>query len=345
MAALQASRVTFALFLFVVVGSVAPADEPVPLAVVARELDLVVEWESFRNVATLRRGLDTLSFKLGADLYVSGQGIGLEAPPAFRRDGAVYVPFETLGVIRDTFAGGRATAPRIQAIFIDPGHGGKDPGAVGDHGDFVVYEKDVVLSVSLELARLLRDRFPEKEIVLSRDSDYFLDLEERTEIANELKNRVDGNIIYTSIHANAAFNNSADGFEVWILPSDVDRSVLEDEEVAEAEESVLPILNVMRQEEYLIDSELLGRSILDSVDTELAGATPNRGIRYESWAVVRHARMAAALVEVGFVTNKGEAELLTQEDYLARIGRGIYNGVLKHIERYEGATNGAFASD
>ncbi len=316
-----------------------------PLVVVARELDLVVEWDSFRNVATLRRGLQTLSFKVGNDLYVDGRGIGHVASPAYRADGAVYVPFESLSVIRDTFNRGRSTAPRIQAIFIDPGHGGKDPGAVGEYDGFTIYEKDVVLSVGLELARLLRARFPEKEVLLSRDGDYFLDLEERTEIANDLKNRIDGNIIYISIHANAAFNTGADGFEVWILPSDVERSVLEDAEVAEAEESVLPILNVMRQEEYLIDSELLGRSILDSVDRELAGASPNRGIRYESWAVVRHARMAAALVEVGFVTNREEAELLTEETYLARIGRGIYNGVLSHIERYEGATTGAFASD
>lgn len=316
------------------------ASGTIGLARVAAELDLLLEWDVYRNVGALRRGDRVLSFRLDEDLFVDPAGNALVAEPIRRSSEGLVMPPATAAALRRHFDDDINPASRIQAIFIDPGHGGRDPGAIGRHedGSLQVMEKDVVLAVGLELARLLRETFPNKEVALSRDQDIFLSLEERTEIANDLKNRTTGNIVYVSIHANAAFTNSARGFEVWILPPDVNRSVLEQSEIEEAEESVLPILNIMREEEYLIDSELLGRSILGEMDALMGASSPNRGVRYESWAVVRDARMAAVLVEVGFVTNPDEAQLLSDETYLARVGRAIYNGVLRHIERYEGAS-------
>ena len=100
----------------------------------------------------------------------------------------------------------------IKRVVIDPGHGGRDPGAVSPDGK--VLEKDITLSVSLKLGQLIRKHYPEIEVIYTRDRDVAVNLDRRTEIAN--KSKAD---LFISIHVNAARSRSATGSSSSPSPS------------------------------------------------------------------------------------------------------------------------------
>lgn len=228
---------------------------------------------------------------------------------------------------------------RVGAILIDPGHGGKDPGAVGTArrgGKTVtVREKDIVLTVAKELHARLSRLYPDKKVVLTRTGDTYPSLEDRVEMANSVKLAPHEAIIYLSIHANAAFNKSSSGFEVWYLTPDYRRTVI-DKTSAEASE-ILPILNSMMEEEFTTESILIAKSVMDSLAAQIGDKSKNRGIKEEAWFVVRNARMPSVLVELGFVSNPTEAALLADPAYLQRCALGIYNGLVSFISYFEGS--------
>ncbi|HAE23473.1 MAG TPA: N-acetylmuramoyl-L-alanine amidase, partial [Spirochaetaceae bacterium] len=219
------------------------------------------------------------------------------------------------------------------------GHGGKDPGAIGEHGSgankFRIAEKDVVLSIAKDLQKRLSARWPDKQILITRSGDSYPSLDERVEMANKVELSVNQAIIYISIHANASFNKNASGYEVWYLNPEYRRTVVDAKKAEGVDKDVLPILNAMLEEEYTTESIFLARSILDGVSSSLGPSITNRGLRAEEWFVVRNARMPSVLVEVGFVTNEAEARLLADESHLRKLGDGIYNGVLSFVDYFE----------
>ncbi|ADN01911.1 N-acetylmuramoyl-L-alanine amidase family protein [Spirochaeta thermophila] len=253
------------------------------------------------------------------------------------RNGAIFLTDETKDRLLSLLEEERG--PRIAAIILDPGHGGKDPGTIGTHTlsdgkKLVIQEKEVVLSISLRLRDLLEKAYPDKRIFLTRESDRYLSLEERTEFANTvLSDYWEDAVLFISIHANASLNRNAKGFEVWYLPEDYRRTVVDPKDV-EAEE-VFPILNSMKEEELFVEGLLLARMVSDGLESTIGKVSPNRGLKAEKWYVVRNARMPAVLVEVGFVTEPEEARLLSTPAYLQDIARGLYNGVARFIEHYE----------
>ena len=107
----------------------------------------------------------------------------------------------------------------INTVVIDPGHGGKDPGAVSPNNN---YEKTVVLKVSLLLGQLINKEFPNVKVIFTRDDDRFIGLSKRAKIANEI-----GADLFISIHANAIETPSANGFETWVLGLHKSKAALE----------------------------------------------------------------------------------------------------------------------
>jgi N-acetylmuramoyl-L-alanine amidase len=220
----------------------------------------------------------------------------------------------------------------VAVILIDAGHGGKDSGAIGRHGSFTVKEKDICLTVALELERLLKARYPDKKIIMTRRNDRYLTLEERVKMANEQKLGENQAEIYISIHANAAFNKEATGFEVWRLPDGTSRELFTDEGIDYNTQSAI---NMLLNAEYLAESKTLAGYLLRSMEKKLGHVMKNRGEREENWFVVRNAKMAAVLVEIGFVTNETEARLLSRESHLKLIGQSLYTGIKDFIEYFE----------
>jgi len=220
----------------------------------------------------------------------------------------------------------------IQTIIIDPGHGGKDPGGVGYNG---IKEKDIVLDVAKEVKKELRKRYKGKEIIITREKDVFLSLEERGNIANNID--AEKNAIFISIHVNASFNQNTYGYETYFLSLDpIDE---EARDVASTENSVLTfeienyneylreIINRIVDVEYRRESMRLAEYIQKRLGFTIGNESIDRGVRSAFFYVLKASKMPAILVEIGFVTNRQEALTMLQSEYQKRIARGIAEGI------------------
>lgn len=332
-------RLTTILLLFLVV-SILPLPAEVSVEEVAGRIGARFLWEPFRRTGMLSTKDHVLVFKPD-----SGWGIfdyREVIPPGDIRTGdtgAILFSDDLAARLTELFETVDEDRPVVATVIIDPGHGGKDPGAIGkftgEHGEVVIMEKDVVLETCLHLYSLLKARYPEKNIILTRSDDTYLKLEERTELANNISLDPREAMIFISVHANASFNTKASGYEVWYLPPEYRRDLLDPEDLQDVEEDVIPILNTMLEEEYTVESIILARSILEGLDVQVGEYTENRGLKEETWFVVRNARMPSVLIEMGFITNKEEAGYLSNPEYLKKAGRGIYNGIREFIDSFE----------
>jgi N-acetylmuramoyl-L-alanine amidase len=318
---------------------IGPQSAGVYLAEILERTGARFEWDPYREQGALVRGDRIVTFSVGSEIAVVDLNRIERIVPPVRRDGSLVFSRDFLSFSLGLFPP-QEQLRRIAAIFIDPGHGGKDPGAVGapsdSRPDDRLQEKDVVLDVGLRLQELLSRRYPDREIVMSRDTDRYLTLEERTTIANAIETEPTETVVFISLHANASLNRAARGFEVWFLPPEFRRrDLVNAEETGVNDPDLLSILNTMREEEITIESILLARNVLAGLESRVGDRSPNRGLREESWYVVRNAKMPSVLVEVGFVTNREEAANLRDSAYLQEITEGIYTGVNNFVRSYE----------
>jgi len=322
-----------------------PAEE---LEVVLRELDATLSWDPLTGQGQFElsgRSLgepgDRIAFRLGFPWALVNYRYLVAWPEITRKEGRLEFSREGLENLKSHYeaAAQRSEQPRVAAILIDPGHGGTDSGAVGsyleDEENRRLQEKDVVLSVARGLHELLAAEYPDRKILLTRSGDVYLKLEDRAELANTLPLGEHEAVIFISIHANASFNPNARGYEVWVLPADYRRQLIDAGSLDEERKAIAPILNVLLEEEYAIESITLARQVLESFDREVGTQSENRGIREESWFVVRNARMPSILIELGFVTHPQEAQLLAREQYLQKLARAIYTGVRRFVHAFE----------
>jgi N-acetylmuramoyl-L-alanine amidase len=340
-------RTALAVFLFLFSGLGLDASESRALVKFLDESGVELSWEPYLETGRLSLGNQTVSFRLGEPWLVLDSEGKIPCEALRKTNGTLLIPEATEKVLRNIFfqprpvrPAGEAGGPRIGAIFIDPGHGGKDPGTIGRHTingkTVVINEKDVVLDTSLLLGDMLRKGFPDRQIVFSRTGDTYLTLEERPEKAHAVKLREEEAIVFVSIHANASLNPRAKGYEVWYLPSTYRRNLLTEEDLDTDSREILPIMNVMREEEFTRESISLAQSILKGFDRAVGGLSENRGLKDESWFVVRKAKMPSVLVEIGFVTNPGEAKLLCDRNHLRKIAQAIYSGIEAFVRQFEG---------
>ncbi|GAB6393289.1 MAG: N-acetylmuramoyl-L-alanine amidase/peptidoglycan recognition protein [Treponematales bacterium] len=227
---------------------------------------------------------------------------------------------------------------RIAAIIVDPGHGGKDPGAIGNFvingKPFKSVEKEIALKTAKLLHARLASSYRDKRIILTRTGDTYPSLEDRTNLANSVPLKENEAVIYISLHANANLNRSARGFEIWYLKPDYRRTVIDRSKYADAQE-VIPIINAMMEEEFTTESVIMARSILKRMEEDLGTQIPSRGLKAEEWFVVKNSRMPAVLVELGFVTNEKDALLMSDEGYLRKMSEAVYKGVGDFITLFE----------
>ena len=219
--------------------------------------------------------------------------------------------------------------PRRQRVrvMIDPGHGGKDPGATGPTG---LQEKDVVLAIG----RMVRDklaRSDEYDVRMTRDSDVFLPLEERTAMANRC-----GADIFVSLHINASRNRRANGISTYVLSRGA--SNREDLELA-ARENGVPVAK-LKGVKFIIDDMFTGarkneslrlaKTVNDAIYRNIStryGGHQNLGLKQAPFFVLVGARMTAVLVESSFISNAREEAHLKDPTYLERIADGVVEAV------------------
>lgn len=230
----------------------------------------------------------------------------------------------------------------IDTVVIDPGHGGKDPGAIGAGR---LKEKDVVLPVALKLGEIIRKKMPGVKVVYTRRDDRFIPLRRRTQIANENNGKV-----FISVHANANRNRNAKGFETYILgpeKGDQARSVVERENsVIQFEDAknqrhykgINTILATMAQSAFLKQSERLASNVQNNMNSRLRSLRmKNRGVKQAPFWVMVGASMPCILVEIGFVTNAGDARIIKTGSHQQKIAEGIFRGLEEYKRDYENA--------
>ena len=222
-------------------------------------------------------------------------------------------------------------------IAIDPGHGGKDPGAIGKN--LGIYEKNVTLSIARELKALL-DKDPNFKGVLTRSSDYYISVPERSEIARKYK----ANFL-VSIHADSSLNADQRGASVWVLSNrranDEMGQWLEDDEkrseLLGGAGKVLSNNNDKYLDQTVLDLQFghsqrtgyeLGNSILRRFArvTSLSRSTP----QHASLGVLRSPDIPSVLVETGFLSNMEEEQKLNTIAYRRRIAYMIYEGLVAY---------------
>jgi N-acetylmuramoyl-L-alanine amidase len=211
---------------------------------------------------------------------------------------------------------------KINVIIIDPGHGGKDPGAVG-YND--IKEKDIVLKCALLLSEKLKQEFPGVKVVMTRDKDEFIELDERSKLANKMYEKF-GNALFISIHVNASRSQKTYGFETWYLVNNYSRDIVKKGTVSD-DKSVENVVNSLLNEEIYKESKDLAKKIQDRLENQVGSVSKNRSIKEEVYFVIKKSIMPAVLVEIGFNTNKYEAIRLTKYSYLNKITDGILEGI------------------
>ena len=315
-------------------------DDFVDISDLAESCGCELRLDFWKGIYELRKGRSVVRFSAGSAWYLVNMNelrAGLNSKT--EDDGRFLVDSVSAADVKAFFEQQGPVRGGVRYIVLDPGHGGRDPGAIGYYtagGEKKsINEKDIVLETALDTAEMLSARYPDKEILLTRSNDRYPTLEERIETANSVELEEGESMIFISIHANASFNSKARGFEVWYLPPEYRRDLIDENSLGGVDSDVIPILNTMLEEEYTIESVILGEKLLASLDEQIGDLSPNRGPKEESWFVVRNAHMPSVLIELGFVTNQDEAVLLSSSSYLKKLSKGIYNGVVEFVYDYE----------
>jgi N-acetylmuramoyl-L-alanine amidase len=302
-------------------------------------------WDPFMGSGLFSGSGHTAAFRAGEPgetgfLVVDGREV-FTVPLPYLVKGLLFFPEEfvrTAGSVLARYAEEDASRFRIAAVIVDPGHGGKDPGAIGNltvNGKpFRSVEKDIVLSTAKYLSTLLTQAYPDKRILLTREGDSFPSLDERVDLANSVSLKKNEAVIFVSIHANSSFNKNARGYEVWYLDPEYRREVI-DKSNYEGSAEVRSIVNVMMEEEFTTESIMMAQSILGRMGEAAGNSMPSRGIKAEEWFVVKKARMPAVLVELGFVTNLQDAQLMADQGYLRKLAEALYKGIADFIGTFE----------
>lgn len=219
---------------------------------------------------------------------------------------------------------------RIRRIVIDPGHGGHDPGAVSPYG---TKEKDIVLQIGLNLAQKIRNELG-IEAVMTRSTDVFIELQERTAIANKV-----GADLFISIHANASLNRAANGIETYYL------NLAKTEKAAQlaAKENGTSLEKVSMLQAVLFDlmanykindsahlADEVQKALFKNAQTGYP-AVKNLGVKQGPFYVLVGATMPSILVETAFLSNEKDEQKLKDPEFQELTADGIIAGIRGYI--------------
>ena len=222
-------------------------------------------------------------------------------------------------------------------IILDPGHGGKDPGALGRQG---TREKDIVLKIAIEIKAMIEERLGAR-VLLTREKDVFVKLEERAEFANSHKAD-----LFVSIHVNSHRNRSVKGLELYHFGEASDPRALE----VAARENGMSLDENGPAWQFILADKLNDKRIEDS--RELAWTTQtalvkylknhykvkDHGVKTAPFFVLRMTTMPGILAEIAFVSNPTEEKLLRSQTYQTRVAEGIFKGISGYVQPLQTAS-------
>lgn len=229
----------------------------------------------------------------------------------------------------------------LNTVVIDAGHGGKDPGAtVGN-----IKEKDLVLDVALRTGKLIKEQFPQVNVIYTREKDVFVPLAERADIANRKKAD-----LFISIHVNAFQQQESYGSETFILGNHRSEENLK---VAQLENSVILLeddyttryegFDPNSAESYimfeLIQNEFLEQSrfFAEQIESSFINSAKrkSRGVKQAGFLVLRRTTMPSVLIELGFISNKNEVVFLVSNEGKTKMAQSIADAFINYKTRVD----------
>lgn len=230
---------------------------------------------------------------------------------------------------------------KLRKVVIDPGHGGKDPGAIGSFSK----EKDIVLAVSLKLAELIQEKHPDVKVIMTREDDTFIELYQRAAIANKAKAD-----LFISVHANSNKKKDPSGVEFYVLGLHKSEENLE---VAKKENAVVNlegnvtenygfdpnsaegnIIMTMKQSLFLDNSIHFAKKIENEFKNDDNQSI--RGTKQAGFLVLYQTAMPSCLLEIGFISNTEEEEYMNSKLGQINIATKIANAFTEYKRKFEG---------
>ena len=232
----------------------------------------------------------------------------------------------------------------IKVVVIDAGHGGKDPGCRGHEGS---HEKEITLAISKKLGQMIKDSFPSIKIVYTRETDRFIPLWQRAEIANQ--NKAD---LFVSIHCNAHTNKNLHGSETYVMGLHKSQGNLA---VSKRENGSLKlegdygksghygdfdpnspeahIILSLYQNAFLESSIGLARKVQDEVKTR--GKLADLGVKQAGFVVLWKTTMPSILIETGYLSNPSNEKYLKSENGQTESATNIFEAIKTYKEKLE----------
>lgn len=250
----------------------------------------------------------------------------------------------------------------LRTVVIDPGHGGKDPGALGKTRK--TDEKHIVLAVSRKLGSMIEKAYPDVKVIYTRSTDVFVELKERADIAK--RNKAD---LFISIHCNSVGNSKAYGASAWILgpkstrnPKNTSNYFEKSQSVAQRENSVMLLEDDYKTSyqdfdpqsvESVISSNLLWMANYENslmFASEYDGyihkapyrVSSHTGIHQDVFYLLWATNMPASLLEIGFISNPSDYAVMSSDDGQTKIAASIFNAFCNYKTKYD-ASVGASA--
>ena len=229
----------------------------------------------------------------------------------------------------------RTLGLKIGRIVIDPGHGGYDTGTVGPSG---LQEKDLVLDISLKLKKLVEERL-NGEVILTRTDDSFIQLEDRTALANQ--SQAD---LFISIHANSSPNRRVSGVETFFLnfATTADVEEIAARENSSSQKTVFELQDLVKRialKEKLDESREFAQTVQKSMANHLQKTRPstkNRGVKQAPFIVLIGASMPSILSEISFVSNPSDEKLLKSPNYRQKVAEALCKGIEDYVRSLSG---------
>lgn len=229
----------------------------------------------------------------------------------------------------------------LKRICIDPGHGGKDPGAVAGK----VKEKDITLAVALKLGELIRKSYPDMEIVYTRNKDVAVDLQDRGKIANKARAQ-----LFISIHCNYFKKSTVKGVETFVLglhksEASLEVAMKENQAIHYEEDYSIKYdgFDPQQPESYILFNLMKNAFLVNSLEF----ATPvqnalvkdmkmnNREVKQAGFIVLMNVAMPAVLIETGFISNPDDLKVLNSAAGQQKIAQSIFKGFVAYKDKME----------
>ncbi len=319
----------------------------VPVTVLGKIYGINCDWDIIGKKITLTKGDVKMKLAVDSSLILVNERTQKLDSDIKMYNGLAMIPLSAKRNIFDVtfkkppvqakFKRGKFYPSLVKTIIIDPGHGGKDPGAIGRSG---LKEKEVTLDIAQRLTKELEDRGI--NAALTRNSDKFVSLWKRSQIANNGQAS-----FFISIHANASRAKGAQGLEVYYLSDATDDTAraleaaenasLKLEQSSSNENKSSTDLEAtlwdMLYSENRIESKEMASSICQAIGPKICFV--NRGVKSARFYVLKGTKMPAVLVEVGFISNREEEERLGSSYYRQEIAEAISEGILSYVQEYE----------